>query len=106
MTKKINVMDYVYIVSAKKLKGSGLERGQIMLVTGTKSVPASTRDTYLTRELVVTIQVTQAGEHLVPKQNNEYRAYLIDPRNLSKVDEEMSEFLSTKLKEQYGATSN
>ena len=95
-------MDYVFIASEKKLRGSGLSRGDVLLVTGTRSVPASRRDPYLTRELIVCVRVNEDGEHYIPKQENEYKAYLIDPRNVDKVPDEAQAFLSGKLKEQYG----
>lgn len=47
--RKIQANDYVFIVSAGKMKGSGLERNDLLMVVGTRSVPASRRDPYLTR---------------------------------------------------------
>lgn len=101
--RKIQVNDYVFVTSAKKLKGSGLDRGSVLMVVGTRGVPASARDPYLTRELIVAVRVDADGTHYIPKNENDYKAYLIDPRNVEILPAEASVFLSEKLKEQYGA---
>lgn len=101
--RKIQANDYVFIVSAGKMKGSGLGRNDLLMVVGTRSVPASRRDPYLTRELIVAIRVTDDGVHQIPKEGNDYQAYLIDPRNVELLPAEASVYLAEKLKEQYGA---
>ena len=98
----INSGDYVYIVNDKKLKGSGLDRGDVVYVTGTKVAPVSAKDPYLQRVYIHCIFVKHNGEHLVPKEDNDHVLYLIDPRNVEPLDEEGTEFYRQKLKEQYG----
>lgn len=98
---KIQPMDYVFIVNDKKLKGSGLNRGDIMLVTGTKQVPASSKDEYLSRDILVTIKVDSNGTHLIPKEGSEDKAYLVDPRNVERLDDKSSKIYSDLLLLQY-----
>lgn len=99
---KIKSMDYVFIVSDKKLKGSGLVRGDLMLVTGTRQVPASAKDPYLSRELLLAVRVEKGGTHQIPKETNEYKVYMIDPRNVEKLDDISSKLYSDLLLLQYG----
>ena len=101
---KIETMSYAFVVSDKKLKGSGLSRGDIVMVTGTKMVPASRHDPYLMREIVVAIYVEPNGNHHVPGESNEYKAYLIDPRSLAQVDESLDALMKEALNRQYGNT--
>lgn len=93
-------MDYATIVSDKKLKGSGLERGQEVLVTGVKPVPASKKDPYLQRILAHVIKIVD-GEHQIPSEKNDYLAYLLDPRSLEKVSDERKSELEEALRKQY-----
>lgn len=95
-------MSYVQVVSDKKLKGSGLERGDILLVTGTKLVPASRQDPYLMREILVTVYVEPNGNHHIPNSKSDYQAYLIDPRSVTKLNAELSAELNEHLVKQYG----
>jgi hypothetical protein len=99
---KIQSMDYVFIVNDKKLKGSGLKRGDVMLVTGTKQVPASAKDEYLTRDILVLIKVDSNGTHFIPKSGTDDKAYLVDPRNVEKLDDSSSKIYSDFLRLQYG----
>ncbi|MCA9380669.1 hypothetical protein KC678_00195 [Candidatus Dojkabacteria bacterium] len=94
-------MDYCWVVSDKKMKGSGLKKGDLVLVTGTKVAPISKIDPYLQRIFVITVLVKD-GEIRLPKSDNHYRAYLVDPRNLEKVDEDTQKWAEENLKKQYG----
>jgi hypothetical protein len=96
----IKPMDYCYIVNDKKMKGSGLVRGETVLVTGTKVVPATGKDPYLQRIFVVAIKIEE-GILLLPREDNDYQAYMIDPRNLSKVDKETQQYLTLQMLNQY-----
>ena len=99
---KIENMSYAFVVSDKKLKGSGLSRGDIVMVTGTKMVPASRQDPYLMREIVIAVYVEPDGTHHIPNSKNEYKAYLIDPRSLAAADEQLSSLMKEALNKQYG----
>ena len=101
----IQTMDYCWVVSDKKLKDSGLTKGDMVLVTGTKVVPASRKDLYLQRVLVVVVLVKD-DKVLLPNEENEHKAYLVDPRNLEKVDEEVSKCVEENLKKQYQTTTH
>lgn len=97
----LRVMDYCKVVSDKKLKGSGLQRGDRVLITSVKPVPAKKSDPYLQRLVVVVLKVEEE-QVLVPKDGNEHKAYLVDPRNLEKVPEEERVKLEENLKLLYG----
>lgn len=98
----INTGDYVFIVNDKKLKGSGLSRGDEAYVTGVKVAPVSAKDPYLQRIYIHVITVDRGGVHNVPKEDNDNKLYLIDPRNVEKVPEERAAFLRDALAQQYG----
>lgn len=97
----LKTMDYCRVVSDKKLKDSGLIRGDRVLITSIKPVPAKKSDPYLQRLIVVVLKV-EDDKVLVPKDGNEYKAYLVDPRNLEKVSDEERAKLEESLKLLYG----
>lgn len=92
--------DFCILVSEKKLKGSGLKRGDVFLIAGVKPAPTSLKDPYLQRIYVVGIKFVNKKPE-VPKEDNEYRAYLIDPRNLEKLPLEEQEVLTQQLTSYY-----
>lgn len=98
---KLGPMDYGRVVSAKKIKGSGLSMGETVMVLGTKTVPASSKDPYITRTLVTVVKLVD-DLPAIPKQDNDYSAYLIDPRSLEKVVGDEETFLKSALKTHYG----
>lgn len=100
----IKTMDYCWVTNDKKMKGSGLKRGDMLLVTGTRVIPATNRDPYLQRIFVVAVRVVD-GLLLIPKDDNEYKAYLVDPRNLSKVPDNLQKLMQEAAGKQY-APSN
>lgn len=97
----IKAFDFGRIVSSKKVKDSGLGMGDVVMVMGTRVVPASRKDPYLNRTLVVVAKVIE-GLIQIPKEDNEYKAYLIDPRSLEKVEGEEFDRLDEDRKEQFG----
>lgn len=97
----IKSMDFCNIVSAKKLKGSGLELGDVVLVTGTKQVPASKKDPYLTRTLVVVVKVMYNLPQ-IPGKDNDYKAYVVDPRSLERVSDEHRKIFEQALRQHHG----
>lgn len=90
--KPIQPMDVCTIVSAKKLKGSGLEVGDSVLVTGTKVLPETRSDPYLQRVYVVVMAFDRDGHLQVPREDNDFKAVLVDPRNLEIQDDDSTEF--------------
>ena len=97
----IKSMDYCRVITAKKMKGSGLEQGDVVLVTGTKVVPAKKTDPYLQRIYVFVIRVLE-GDHQIPSEKNGYKAWLVDPRNLEKLPLEETEQFKDSFEKQYG----
>lgn len=98
---KIKSFDFCRVVSAKKLKGSGLNMGDVVMVLGTKQVPASSKDPYLTRTLVIVAIVTK-DELLIPKETNSYVTYLVDPRSLEKLNEDDMKLYEAIIQKTYG----
>lgn len=97
----IKAFDFGRIVSSKKVKDSGLGMGDVVLVMGTRVVPASRKDPYLNRTLVVVSKV-EGGLIQIPKDNNNYKAYLIDPRSLEKIEGEEFDKLNEEREKQFG----
>lgn len=97
----IKPMDYCLVVNDKTMKGSGLFRGDAVLVTGLKVAPVSKKDPYLQRIYAHVIKVAQDGHHFVPSEDNDNMIYLVDPRNLEKLPEDDQTFLGGKLVAQY-----
>ena len=93
----IGNMDYATVVSDKKMKGSGLYRGDMVMVTGIKQAPEKRSDPYLTRTYVMVIKVV-GDEHQLPNEKNDYQIYLVDPRNLEKVSEDEANRLRNTLR--------
>lgn len=87
MIDPLYAMDYAIVVEDKKMKGSGLVRGDILMVSSTKVTPVKKSDPYLQRVYVLCIRVV-GDEHQVPTQDNDYKVYLVDPRNLTKITDE------------------
>lgn len=99
--KMIGTNDFCIVVSDKKLKNSGLKRGDVVMVAGVKPAPIKKSDPYLQRIFVVGLRFD--GDNLqVPKEDNDFLAYLIDPRNLEKLPDEEQLILVEKINKQYG----
>lgn len=91
----IKSMDYATITSKRLVKGSGLKVGQTVLVIGTRNLPIKQSDPYLSRVYAYVILVDNDGTHHMPnsgeagsEEDNGNRTYLVDPRSLTKLDEE------------------
>ena len=96
----INIFDYGVVSSTKKMKESGLSVGDTVLVIANKVLPVTKSDPYLQRVYVVCILVKE-GVHQMPSEDTDYVSFLIDPRNLTKVDEDTTKDLRDKLEHQY-----
>lgn len=94
----IKSMDYCRVVSDKKLKGSGLVRGDVVLVVGTGQVPASAKDPYLLRTLCVVARVVDD----LPQLGDGSEKLMVDPRSLEKVSEKEGKRLNKALEKKYG----
>ena len=93
----IKSMDFARVVSDKKLKGSGLVRGDMVMVVGTKQVPAKRSDPYLMR----TVMFVAKMENDLPLVSAEDTKFLVDPRSLEKVSDEEASRLNTILEDKY-----
>lgn len=100
----IRTWDICWVISDKKLKDSGLKKGDTVLVSGTKVVPATKKDPYLQRVLCFVVKIVN-DKVQIPTEKNDYMAYLVDPRNLEKVDEKTLKWAHQLLEDQYGSTS-
>jgi hypothetical protein len=75
--------------------------GDVVLVTGTTLVPATHKDPYLQRTLTTVIKV-EGETLLMPKEDNEHMAYLVDPRSLEKVNDEDAKRYNDNIGKQFG----
>ncbi len=100
-TERIKDMDYCIVVSDKKMKGSGLVRDDEVMVIGTRDAPVSKADPYLSRTYVVVVKLGDDGEHCLPDSSNDYKAVLVDPRNLQLMGNNRSTFFSHALAKQF-----
>lgn len=93
----IQPFDFAYVVK-RKGEDTPLRRGDLVLVMGHTLVPASSSDPYLKRVLVA-VAATENGIPLIPKNDNDYKSYILDPRNLQKVSKEEQDKLVELLSE-------
>ena len=100
MVEPIKSMDFCVVASNKRLQGSGLEPGDIVMVSSTKVAQAKASDPYLQRIYVVVMKVVDDILQ-VPKEDNDYKAYLVDPRNLTKMGKEDQDRYKELLDKQY-----
>lgn len=101
MFDPIKPMDFCDVTSRRGTKGSGLEVGETVLVASTRPLPEKRSDPYLQRIYAVVIRVTKDGDVLIPKEDNEYKSYLVDPRHLTRVSEERQEELQEAINNRY-----
>lgn len=102
----LKTMDYAFVVNDKKIKAQGFKRGDVVLVTGLKVVPAKRDDPYLQRVLIHVIKVnSETGEHYLPSEKNEHLIYFVDPRSFEKLGESKQEFYSRALEDQYAGSN-
>jgi len=87
LEQQLKVMKIARVVSDKRLKGSGLSKGDEVMVIATKDVAFKKDDPYLKRTLMVVCRVV-GGEVRVPKDGTEDKAIVVDPRSLELVSQE------------------
>lgn len=101
----INPMDYAIVLNSKKVRGSGLSPGQEVMIISTKVLPEKRSDPYLQRVYVVAVLLDENGLPLIPnsskKEDNGHRGYLLDPRNLQKIEGERKTHLKKLLEEKH-----
>ena len=101
MFDPIKPMDFCEVSSRRGTKGSGLDVGETVLVASTKPLPEKRSDPYLQRVYAVVLRVTKDGDVLIPKDDNEYKSYLVDPRHLTRVSAERQEVLQELIGQRY-----
>lgn len=97
--------DFATVLNNKKMKGSGLQRGDEVYVVNTRPAPEKRSDPYLQRIYVGVLKV-EDDLPLIPnsevgEKDNGHRIITVDPRNLEIVSEERSEKLNEALKKKY-----
>lgn len=95
--------DFCLIASDKKLKGSGLKRGDVVMIASFRPAPVSAKDPYLQRVFAI-VFLSRDGLLQVPHDDNDYKAYLIDPRSLELLPDEEQEGMLELLRKQYGVS--
>ena len=93
-------MDFCVASSRKGLRESGINLGDVVLVTGTKIAPEKRSDPYLQRVYVLVMKMVD-NVLQVPKDDNDYKVVLVDPRHLTKLNDEKQEAYREMIKEQY-----
>lgn len=92
MTKAIQSMDFCVTSSRKGLRGSGLNLDETVLVMGTKNLPEKRSDPYLFRVYTLVARVKDNKVQIPNSEEGEgdngYRAYLVDPRCLTRLNDE------------------
>lgn len=78
----IEPMQFVTIISSKKMKNSGLSKGQDVFVIGSKMLPEKKSDPYLMRYYVIVAALNKEGLPIIPEENDNNFVWLVDPRNL------------------------
>lgn len=84
--KEVKDMDVCRVVSKKLAKDSGLHLGDLVFVMGSRYVPATQKDPYLQRKLVVVARIDKEFVVQIPGDSNDYKAHLMDPRSLELAD--------------------
>lgn len=92
-------MDFAYVTS-NKVKGSGLVAGDKVLIAGTKVAPVKRSDPYLQRIYVVVMKI-EGDKLLLPRDDNDYKVVVMDPRALEKMNEEESATYTELMIEQF-----
>lgn len=97
--KMLKSADYAKIVSAKKIKGSGLTVGETVLIVAQQTVPVKKSDPYVFRVLFTVVKL-EDGMPLLPADDNDHMAYMVDPRSLEWVGKdkqiELEQLLNTR----------
>jgi hypothetical protein len=99
--QQVTNMEFVEVVSDKKLKAFGITRGDVLMIAGFKQGVEKASDPYLTRKYAVVTRVVDEVVQ-IPDENNDYMTYVIDPRNVQGVGPERQSYYEGLLQKQYG----
>lgn len=95
----VSELGFTSVVS-NKLREFGIKSGDEVMVLSYKTAPASADDPYLERKYALVVRV-EGGEVMLPSDNNDYRAYLVDPRNFESLSDERVKTLNSDLRRQF-----
>jgi hypothetical protein len=99
LIEKMNIvkpMDFCRLVSRKATKDTTLNIGEVVLVAGLKPLPEKRSDPYLQRIYAIVLRVVEDVVQ-IPKEDNEYVSFIIDPRGLERMSEKEQESFHEKL---------
>lgn len=88
------------VVNDTELKNDGILEGDRLMLLAFTEVRDSVEDPYLYRKLVVVAKV-EDGKLQLPKEGNDYKSYLADPRNFEWVGAEEQLAHENNLSEQF-----
>lgn len=97
----IKTWDVCRVVSRKKVDQSGLNVADIVMVSAIKPAPIKKNDPYLQRIYVLVMKIAEGGIQ-IPSEDNDYRAYLVDPRALEVLNEDETLFYKGLIQNQFG----
>jgi len=100
LEQEMKVMSIARVVSDKRLKGSGLSKGDEVMIIATKDVAFKKDDPYLKRTLMVVCRIVD-DEVLIPKDGTEDKAIVVDPRSLELVSKERQDDLINRFNSKY-----
>lgn len=100
-TEGVKSMEFVEVVSDKKLRDHNIHRADVLMVVGFKDGHAMHDDPYLFRKYAVVIKVVD-NIIQVPDQHKDYMSYVIDPRSVKSVGPVRQKYYEGLLNEQYG----
>lgn len=95
-------MQFVQVVSDKKLRDNGIHRGDVLLIAGFKQGQVKASDLHLLREYAVVVKVEKDVVQ-IPAEDNDYLSYVIDPRNVEWVGEERQKYYEEVIRKQYAS---
>lgn len=98
LEQKLKPFSFATIINDKKMKGSGLKRGEEVFIMSTKDVAYTKTDPYLKRTLMIVAKLI-GNTVMVPSPNNDYHAFVVDPRNLEPVSDERNKELVEHIRE-------
>ena len=94
-------MQFAVVVSDKRTRQIGIEKGDIVMVIGLDRAQITASDPYLERVFARVVRYVDGQVQIPNETENDYVAYMLDPRNLEWVGDEMQSEFEKRLSEQY-----
>lgn len=104
-TSHIQTGDICLLVNDKKVKGSGLNRGDEFYIGATKVLPVKKSDPYLQRIYVIGFRI-EGDVPQIPTsdEEDETKSFLLDPRNLQKCGKDRVKEVEEAIEKEFGQT--